>query len=141
VLIDAGTGETRDVVASSDEADVSDVLFHPLTHEPLAYAVERERFEWVVLDRETGERLAALDEALSGDFEIASQTRDNGEWLVEEQIQIRLYTVERRAYWPLPSVVNRRGTTVPRRKPGSWNRVHSASTSGFQITDRSEFWS
>jgi dipeptidyl aminopeptidase/acylaminoacyl peptidase len=84
VLIDAGTGETRDVVAGSDEADVADVLFHPLTHEPLAYAVERERFEWVALDRETGERLAALDEALSGDFEIASQTRDNGEWLVEE---------------------------------------------------------
>lgn len=84
VLIDAATGKTRQVIASSDEADVAGVLFHPLTNEALAYAVERARVEWTALDRETGERLEALDEALSGDFSIVSQTRDNDQWLVEE---------------------------------------------------------
>lgn len=84
VLIDVKTAETRAVVASSDEADVSDVVFHPTTDEPLAYAVERERVEWHALDDRTGEQLEALEEALSGDFSIASQTKDNREWLVAE---------------------------------------------------------
>ncbi len=84
VLVDAGTGETRDVIASSDAADVSDVVFHPTTNEPLAYAVERERVEWQALDDETAAQLAALDDALSGDFAVVSQTRDNSEWLVAE---------------------------------------------------------
>lgn len=84
VLIDAETGETREVVASSDQADVSDVVFHPLTNEPLAYAVERERVEWIALDDDTREQLEALDDALSGDFAVVSQTKDNGQWLVAE---------------------------------------------------------
>ena len=84
VLIDAETGRTREVVASSDEADVSNVLFHPLTNKPLAYAVEQERVEWTALDRATAKRLEALDKALPGDFQIVSQTRDNRQWIVEE---------------------------------------------------------
>lgn len=84
VLIDAETGETRKVIASSNEADVSDVVFHPLTNEPLAYAVERERVEWHALNDETREQLKALEEALTGDFGVVSQTKDNAEWLVEE---------------------------------------------------------
>src|SRR5690606_3321866 len=77
VLIDAQTGDTREVIAGSDEADVANVLFHPTTNEPLAYAVERERVEWTALDADTGARLAALDAALTGDFAVVSQTRDN----------------------------------------------------------------
>lgn len=84
VLIDAETGKTRKVIASSDDADVSDVIFHPETNKPLAYAVERERVKWIALDRDTGKRLRALDEALSGDFHVASQTKANDLWLVEE---------------------------------------------------------
>ncbi len=84
VLIDAETGETEEVIAQSDEADVSDVLFHPDTNEPLAYAVEKERVRWTALDDETEARLSALDAALEGDFQIVSQTRDNGMWMVAE---------------------------------------------------------
>jgi dipeptidyl aminopeptidase/acylaminoacyl peptidase len=84
VLIDAETGETREVVAKSDAADVSDVVFHPLTKEPLAYAVERERVEWIALDDATRAQLEALEGALSGDFAVVSQTKDNGQWLVAE---------------------------------------------------------
>lgn len=84
VLIDAETGKTREVIASSNEADVSGVVFHPVTKEPLAYAVERERVEWYALNDKTDEQLEALDRALTGDFEIVSQTKDNGQWLVAE---------------------------------------------------------
>jgi dipeptidyl aminopeptidase/acylaminoacyl peptidase len=84
VLVDVETGETREVIASSDAADVSDVLFHPTTNEPLAYAIQRERVEWTALDNETAERLATTERSLSGDFAIVSQTRDNSRWLVAE---------------------------------------------------------
>ena len=84
VLIDAESGETRNVIASPEDADVSSVLFHPETNEPLAYAIERERVDWTALDRATAERLEALDDALAGDFAVASQTRDNDRWLVAE---------------------------------------------------------
>ncbi|MBB4660324.1 alpha/beta hydrolase family protein [Parvularcula dongshanensis] len=84
VLVDAASGETRDVIAESDEADVSKVIFHPTTHEPLAYAVEKERVKWEALDKRTRRQLAALDEALEGDFEVVSQTKDNAQWLVYE---------------------------------------------------------
>jgi dipeptidyl aminopeptidase/acylaminoacyl peptidase len=84
VLIDAETGETRRVVAASDEADVQDVIFHPDTNEPLAYAIERERVEWIALDDATRKRLTALDRALAGDFSVSSQTRDNAVWIVDE---------------------------------------------------------
>lgn len=84
VLIDARTGETRKVIASSDVADVSDILFHPTTHEPLAYAVERERVEWIALDDTTRRQLRALDRVLTGDFEVVSRTKDNTQWIVAE---------------------------------------------------------
>ena len=84
VLVDFASGETREVIASSEEADVAAVLFHPLTHEPLAYAVERERVVWTALDDSVARQLEALDDALSGDFDIVSQTRDNKHWIVEE---------------------------------------------------------
>ncbi|HEY8521606.1 MAG TPA: S9 family peptidase [Gammaproteobacteria bacterium] len=84
VLVDAESGETLEVVASSERADISRVIFHPLTDEPLAYAIERERVEWTALDEETARRLRVLDDALEGDFTIASQTRDNDRWVVSE---------------------------------------------------------
>ena len=84
VLVDVENGETRAVIASSNEADVARVLFHPQTHEPLAYAVERERVVWTALDDRVAGQLEALDDALSGDYDIVSQTRDNRQWIVEE---------------------------------------------------------
>ncbi|MBB5518131.1 S9 family peptidase [Amphiplicatus metriothermophilus] len=83
-LVDAASGETRKVIAASDMADVSDVLIHPLTNEPLAYAVEKERVKWTALDRKTRRQLDALDKALEGDFQIVSQTKDNATWIVFE---------------------------------------------------------
>lgn len=84
VLIDAATGETREVIAESEVADISNVLFHPTTSEPLAYAVEKERVEWTPLNAETAEDFAALDAALTGDFTVTSQNKDNTVWLVAE---------------------------------------------------------
>jgi dipeptidyl aminopeptidase/acylaminoacyl peptidase len=84
VLIDTQTGATRGLIASSDDADIARVIFDPRTHEPLAYAVEHERVEWTALDSETARRLAAIDVQLTGDFGVASQSRDNAIWLVVE---------------------------------------------------------
>lgn len=83
-LLDAATGEVREVIAESDAADVTAVLFHPTSDEPLAYGVNKERMVWTALNEETGADLAAIDERLTGDFSIQSMTNDNRHWLVSE---------------------------------------------------------
>ena len=75
VKISASDGSVE-VLAQNDKADISNVLLHPQTYEPLAYATDYLRSEWTALDKETSADLAFLKGELSGDIEILSSTED-----------------------------------------------------------------
>lgn len=65
-----------EVLAENDKADISNVLLHPETYEPLAFATDYLRSEWTALDDATSEDLAFLKSELSGDIQILSSTDD-----------------------------------------------------------------
>ncbi|MEM9300559.1 MAG: S9 family peptidase [Pseudomonadota bacterium] len=75
VKVSASDGSVE-VLAESETADISNVLLHPTTYEPLAYAVDYLKNEWTALNDETAEDLAFLDDQLSGEFEVLSATTD-----------------------------------------------------------------
>ena len=75
VRISASDGSVE-VLAENDKADISNVLLHPETYEPLAFATDYLRSEWTALDDATSEDLTFLKSELSGDIEILSSTDD-----------------------------------------------------------------
>ena len=75
VRISASDGSVE-VLAENDKADISNVLLHPETYEPLAFATDYLRSEWTALDDATSEDLAFLKSELSGDIQILSSTND-----------------------------------------------------------------
>ncbi|MEM9054071.1 MAG: S9 family peptidase [Pseudomonadota bacterium] len=75
VKIDAEDGSVK-VLAENDKADISSVLLHPETYEPLAYATDYLRSEWKALNDETAADLAFLKGELKGDLQILSSTDD-----------------------------------------------------------------
>ncbi|MCG8443425.1 MAG: S9 family peptidase [Caulobacterales bacterium] len=81
VSLDVESGETQ-VLAASEAADIADVLIHPETYEPVAYASNRLRREWVALDPAFAGDLEALREQLPGDLQILSATEDAGRFVV-----------------------------------------------------------
>ena len=81
VKIDAQSGKSE-LIASSDNADIGNVLLHPTTHEPLAYAVDYLRKDWFALDESLGEDLAFFKKQLNGDLSIVSTTSDLSKALV-----------------------------------------------------------
>ncbi|MGF1510273.1 MAG: S9 family peptidase [Myxococcota bacterium] len=84
VVIDAKTGEVRETLVEPDQADISDVIFDPTTHRPIAYATDRLRQEWVGLTPEGTKAVEQISAKLEGDWSVTSQTLDNGKWLVAE---------------------------------------------------------
>jgi len=75
VALSAEDGSST-VLAEAGRADISNVLLHPTTYEPLAYASDYLREEWKALDEETAEDLAFLRESLTGEFEVLAATDD-----------------------------------------------------------------
>ena len=75
VKISAVDGSVE-VIAEPDNADISDVLLHPTTYEPLAYASNYLRNEWTALNPETAADLEFLSANLEGEFSIAGATDD-----------------------------------------------------------------
>ncbi len=84
VVIDAQSGEVRETLVEPESADISDVIFDPETYEPIAYQVDRLRGQWSGLNAEGSAAIAGLNEALTGDWTVTSQTRDDRKWLVAE---------------------------------------------------------
>ncbi|MFK7960523.1 MAG: alpha/beta fold hydrolase [Phycisphaerales bacterium] len=75
-------GRDRQMLFSSPESDVADILINPLTLEPEAVATNRLRKKWTILDPAVeGDfaRLGAMDE---GDFEVIDRSRDDRTWVV-----------------------------------------------------------
>lgn len=84
VLIDADTGEVRQTLVEPEDADISDVIFHPETNAPLAYRTERLRGTWFALDEALSKDLQTIGATVKGDWSVTSQTRDNTQWLIGE---------------------------------------------------------
>ena len=80
----SATDGSVEVIAEPDKADISGVLLHPTTYEPLAYASNYLRNEWTALDDETAEDLEFLRANLDGEFNVASATDDLGKVVVTE---------------------------------------------------------
>lgn len=77
------TGDVE-VLASSDSADISDVLVDSRTHEPVAYNVNYLKSGWQALNDETAATLEALTSKLGGSLTIVATTDDMTTWIVHE---------------------------------------------------------
>jgi dipeptidyl aminopeptidase/acylaminoacyl peptidase len=75
VRISADDGSVE-LIAEADKADISNVLLHPTTYEPLAYASNYLKNEWTALNDETAADLEFLDANLDGEFTVAGATED-----------------------------------------------------------------
>jgi dipeptidyl aminopeptidase/acylaminoacyl peptidase len=71
-----------EVLAESDVADITDVIMDPRTHTPIAYAINIHTRNWVALDTDFSEDIAALNNALQGDSQILAITLDAERWIV-----------------------------------------------------------
>lgn len=67
---------SAEVIAENDRADISDVLLHPETYEPMAYAAEYLRNEWQPLTDEAAADLDFLQSELESDIQIVAATDD-----------------------------------------------------------------
>lgn len=81
VRFDIAGGESV-VLAEDPGYDVSDVAFHPDTHEPLWATVVKERVHRIVLDPSVAGDLEALAAVQQGDFEISGRDHSDRTWLV-----------------------------------------------------------
>jgi dipeptidyl aminopeptidase/acylaminoacyl peptidase len=70
------------VLAHDPDYDVSDVAFHPDTHEPLWATVVKERVHRIVLDPSVAGDLEALAAVQEGDFEVSGRDHSDRTWLV-----------------------------------------------------------
>lgn len=74
--------KTTTKLAHHTEADICDVLYHPQTKVPIAYAINRKHKQWFGLDYETNSLLTALQLNHSGEFDILSQSGGANHWVV-----------------------------------------------------------
>jgi dipeptidyl aminopeptidase/acylaminoacyl peptidase len=81
VRFDIASGDSV-VLAHDPDYDVSDVAFHPDTHEPLWAAVVKERVHRIVLNSFVAGDLEALAAVQEGDFEISGRDHSDRTWLV-----------------------------------------------------------
>ena len=81
VRMEANTGQTQ-VVATSEQADIDNVLLHPRTFEPIAYSVNYLRREWTPLSDEMRADLDYLRSRLQGDINFASVSEDGSRVVV-----------------------------------------------------------
>ena len=81
VKIGAEDGSVE-VLAENDKADISDVMLHPETYEPIAYAADYLRNDWEALNDEAAADLAFLESELNGDIEVVAMTDDMSRMVV-----------------------------------------------------------
>ena len=87
-VVSIDTGEST-VIAENDKADISGVLTHSETHEPIAYNVDYLKSAWYAIDDDTAADLEALTDALGGSLSIVATTDDMSRWIVHEDAAVR----------------------------------------------------
>lgn len=81
------------VLAAHDEADIGGIIVDRTTFAPLAYAVNRERQRWVVLDDRVRDDIAFLDAQELGDWYLTSRSEDDRLWVIIGGSDVRPYRV------------------------------------------------
>ena len=79
--VDLATGEST-VLAEDPEADVSGVLLHPDTRDPLIAMVLKDRMEYVVLDPSVEDDLKAVRALHAGDPSFSGRNEADTTWLI-----------------------------------------------------------
>lgn len=88
------------VLASDARADVDDVMIHPTQRNVQAAAFNYERKKWQIIDKSIQADFDYLQTVADGDFEIASRTLDDSQWIVEYVLDdgpVRYYRYDRPA--------------------------------------------
>lgn len=81
VKIQATTGATE-ILAESDEADVSDLLIDPATRTVIAYATEFTRVSWQGLTESGRKLLDTVRSQIQGDLNFVSATTDGKQFVI-----------------------------------------------------------
>jgi dipeptidyl aminopeptidase/acylaminoacyl peptidase len=81
VRIDLATG-TEQLLAGDDAADVSDVRLNPETRQPQIVTIEKDRSEYLVLDPDLADDMAAIRALHPGDPSFQSADDADSTWLV-----------------------------------------------------------
>jgi dipeptidyl aminopeptidase/acylaminoacyl peptidase len=74
--------KAKKLILEDARADVSNVVFHPTEHTPLAATIEYDRDRVVVLDRSTKADFEGIAKLGDGDAYVASTTLDSKTWVV-----------------------------------------------------------
>lgn len=80
--VDLATGK-RTLLGGSEKADVADVIAHPTTGEVEAYGVNYLKKQWVPVSAAVKDDIAFLNRETGGEWEVLSQSRDDGLWTVQ----------------------------------------------------------
>ena len=97
--IDTATGESR-VIGENERADISSAVVDPMTYEPLAYATNYLRTEWVPLDERFAADLEFLNSRLEGSLNFSGMTTDGRRMIVlasSAQAPATFYVYDREA--------------------------------------------
>jgi dipeptidyl aminopeptidase/acylaminoacyl peptidase len=81
VAQDVASGKTR-VIAEDPRADISNGLFHPVTGQAQAYAVEYLKQEYVPLTQSIKPDLEFLKKQAQGEFRVVSRNDADDKWVV-----------------------------------------------------------
>jgi dipeptidyl aminopeptidase/acylaminoacyl peptidase len=75
-------GPTYGPLATSDNADLADVVTDPVSGRPQAAIFDYARKEWQIIDRSIDADFNVLKKVADGDFSIVSRDRDDLHWIV-----------------------------------------------------------
>ncbi len=79
VRVDLRTGKST-LIAEPADADISEIIYDPVSTEVLAYASEYDRLNWTPLDDEVKADIAFLSRVIKGRWWVMSQSKDNDLW-------------------------------------------------------------
>lgn len=86
--VNVETGE-RSLIAEDPQYDLSALLLHPTTYALEAVGLERERYDWIVLDPNLASDFTYLSHCFKGPFSLASRDLANQNWIVISQSDLR----------------------------------------------------
>lgn len=81
IEVDVDSGKYRSIV-DDPQFDLSDLMFHPTTHQIEAIGLEKERYDWIVMNSDLQSDFEFLTKSLNTPFRIANRDLSNKIWVV-----------------------------------------------------------
>ncbi|WP_228840631.1 S9 family peptidase [Candidatus Protochlamydia phocaeensis] len=97
--VDAKTGQ-RTLVVEDPNYDLSSVMINPMTYALEAVGVDRDRFDWIIIDPQLKADFQSLKDQLKGPFTVTSRDLANQNWVVaslSDQRPTHYYLYNRKA--------------------------------------------